>query len=852
MNLLRRRRGFHHSHPDGTPITAPSNFCRFCKNIIRQTEKGRANCYKSDSVIGSPSPDGPRIHPCMSGSLWDAGTDISVGGRHIANWLIGQVRDSTQTEERICAYAREIGADETATLEAFREVPAMSRERFGQVAQVLYTIARQISTTAYQNLQQARFITEHERVEEALKKSEALLAKSQEIAHLGSWELDRFTDTLTWSDEVFRIFGFEPQEFKPDYATFLQCIHPEDCIGVDAAYLDSLRNGENRYTIEHRVLCQPTGEVRHVQERCVHVRNETGEVVRSIGMVQDITERKQTEETLAFLANFSTSANGDFFHALAEYLARALGGDFVCIDRLEADRLTASTVAVYADGQFQDNVSYTLKDTPCGAVVDRRICCFPEGVRRLFPHDEVLQELQAEGYAGITLWSYAGHPIGLIAVIGRRPYTNPGLVESVLGIVAGRAAAELERRQAEEERLALERQVQHAQKLESLGVLAGGIAHDFNNLLMAILGNADLALDALSPMSPARGNILEVEKAAKRAADLAKQMLAYSGKGHFVIEPIDAGKLVEDMAHLLEVSISKKVVLKYNFAPNLPTFDGDATQIRQIILNLITNASEAIGEKSGVIALSTGAMSCDRAYLDGTNEVFRSALSDPLPEGIYVYFEVADTGNGMDGGTLDKIFDPFFTTKFTGRGLGLSAVLGIVRGHRGTIKIYSEPRRGTTFKVLFPANELPENGTAWKPETSTELQWNGSGTVLIADDEESVCAVGTQNVDAHWIRVLTAPFGRQAVTTFREHADEIVCVLLDLTMPHMDGEETFREMRRIRPDVTVLLCSGYNEQDAMQRFSGKGVAGFIQKPYGMNELKKRLQEILQARGSVGV
>jgi signal transduction histidine kinase len=345
----------------------------------------------------------------------------------------------------------------------------------------------------------------------------------------------------------------------------------------------------------------------------------------------------------------------------------------------------------------------------------------------------------------------------------------------LLGIVAGRAASELERRQAEEERLALERQVQHAQKLESLGVLAGG-----SRTISTISSWPFWAMPIWRSMRflhVARpGNILEVEKAAKRAADLAKQMLAYSGKGHFVIEPIDAGKLVEDMAHLLEVSISKKVVLKYNFAPNLPTFDGDATQIRQIILNLITNASEAIGEKSGVIALSTGAMSCDRAYLDGTNEVFRSALSAPLPEGIYVYFEVADTGNGMDGGTLDKIFDPFFTTKFTGRGLGLSAVLGIVRGHRGTIKIYSEPRRGTTFKVLFPANELPENGTVWKPETSTESQWKGNGTVLIADDEESVCAVGTQMLTRIGFRVLTAPDGRQAVTTFRNTPMNCMCV----------------------------------------------------------------------------
>jgi len=251
-----------------------------------------------------------------------------------------------------------------------------------------------------------------------------------------------------------------------------------------------------------------------------------------------------------------------------------------------------------------------------------------------------------------------------------------------------------ERKRAEEERLALDRQVQHTQKLESLGILAGGIAHDFNNILMAILGNADLALRDLSPMSPARDNIKEIEKASRRAADLAKQMLAYSGRGKFVVQPIDLGELVEEISYLLEVSISKKVVLKYNMAEKLPTFDGDVTQIRQVIMNLIINASEAIGSRSGVIVLSTGVMYCNEIYLSGVNEVLRATLDEPLPEGQYVYFEVADNGCGMDKETMKKVFDPFFTTKFTGRGLGMSAVLGIVRGHRGPIKVSSDLGKG--------------------------------------------------------------------------------------------------------------------------------------------------------------
>ena len=403
------------------------------------------------------------------------------------------------------------------------------------------------------------------------------------------------------------------------------------------------------------------------------------------------------------------------------------------------------------------------------------------------------------------------------------------------------------RKWAEEEKHALERKMQQAQKLESLGVLAGGIAHDFNNLLVAILGNADLALDELPSKSPVRSNIQEIERASKRAAELAKQMLAYSGKGRFVVEPIDAGELVEEMANLLAVTISKKTVLKFNFAENLPTFEGDMTQIRQVIMNLITNASEAIGDESGTIVLTTGAMECDHDCLNEINEVLGAGLDKPLPEGVYVYFEVSDTGCGADAETVEKIFDPFFTTKFTGRGLGMSAVLGIVRGHRGGIKISSEVGQGTTFTVLFPANEQTAEELAKRRVTEEdENDWRGSGTILIVDDEETVCDVTEQMLERFGFSVLTAPDGHAALKLFGVHADEIVCVLLDLTMPLMDGEEAFREMRRLHPGVRVILCSGYNEQDAILRFAGKGLAGFIQKPFTMAALRETLMAVLAA------
>ncbi len=401
-----------------------------------------------------------------------------------------------------------------------------------------------------------------------------------------------------------------------------------------------------------------------------------------------------------------------------------------------------------------------------------------------------------------------------------------------------------DRKRIEQERASLERQVQHAQKLESLGVLSGGIAHDFNNILMSVLGNADLALDALSPLSPARGNILEIERASRRAADLAKQMLAYSGKGHFVVEPIHLGEFVEEMAHLLEVSISKKVTLRCNLAEALPLFDGDTTQVRQVILNLITNASEAIGDEDGVIALSTGVQECDQEFLDYVNESLLAGLTEPLKPGTFAFLEVKDTGCGMDEDTLSKIFDPFFSTKFTGRGLGMSAVLGIVRGHNGAIEIDSKLGQGTSFRIYFPADGKSVPSQPPQVRVADTSEWQCVGAVLVVDDEESVRAVAKGMLERIGFHVLTAANGRKGVEVFAEHRQIIQCVLLDLTMPELNGVEAFREMSAIDRSIPVILCSGYNRLDALQRFHGMGIADFLQKPYDLSILRLKLSEVL--------
>ncbi len=397
-----------------------------------------------------------------------------------------------------------------------------------------------------------------------------------------------------------------------------------------------------------------------------------------------------------------------------------------------------------------------------------------------------------------------------------------------------------ERKRSEEEKLSLERQVQQAQKMESLGVLAGGIAHDFNNILMAVQGHAELALGGIPPTSPARGHLAEITTATRRAADLCRQMLAFAGKASFALERVDLGNLVEEMADLLETSTSKKAILTLNLEKGSPPIEADPSQIRQIVMNLIINASEAIGDRDGTITVSTGTTRCDAEYLQKTE------LHGDLPPGLYVHLEVSDSGSGMDAGTRARIFEPFFTTKFTGRGLGLAAVLGIIRAYNGALKVYSKPGKGTTFKVLFPALTEREDA-ARSPEASPPDDWRGKGTILLVDDEESLLTLGARMLEHLGFNVLTAADGGQAVDLYRERGNEIDLVLMDLTMPHMDGAMAFYEMRLLNPDACVLLASGFAEEDVSSRFEGEKPAGIIQKPYTLSKVRETLAGLLPKR-----
>ena len=387
------------------------------------------------------------------------------------------------------------------------------------------------------------------------------------------------------------------------------------------------------------------------------------------------------------------------------------------------------------------------------------------------------------------------------------------------------------------ERKRSEESVRQAQKLESLGVLAGGIAHDFNNLLAAILGHINLASERSPAGAPARPHLESMERTVLRASDLTRQMLAYAGQGPFVVRAIDLSAVARELTQLLAVSIPKKVALRYQLQDGLPAIEADEAQVQQAIMNLVTNAAEAIGDRNGFIIIRTGLeeLAAERSPTTFTGQ--------PLAPGRYVTLTVSDTGCGMSAAVQARIFDPFFTTKFTGRGLGLSAMMGILRNHHAGIRIASEPDKGSTFTLCFPASDLPLPATAAAQAASA---WAPSGTVLLVDDDECVREVTTAMLGAAGFTVLEAGDGASAVALFSARRADIRAVLLDLTMPVMDGREAARELRRLDPDARIILCSGYDAQAVAKDFQPDDHTGFLQKPFQSATLLAALRRVLEA------
>ena len=676
------------------------------------------------------------------------------------------------------------------------------------------------------------------------------------FADLGSatdeviWVLRKGERKALWLSPAFeRVWQRTRADLYEDTRGWMGTVHPDDQARVREA-VEAFR-ASGVYEQTYRIL-RPDGTERWIEDRAAPMRDPEGRIVRLAGIARDITdlrreihanlERQQMVlRTLALPRAGGGAAPAEELEAavqrVTEAAATSLEVERVSLWVFDEERTALACSDLYERSQRRHTSGVELRadDYPAyfEALLQERVIAAHDA------HEDPRTREFSPGYLRpLDIGAMLDAPVRLGSrlhgvlchehVGGARSWTA-----EELGFAASLADL-ISLTLAEHERRRLEARIVQTQKLESLGVLAGGIAHDFNNLLQGILGNAEL-LEATLPGDPvSRRRLAGVRQAAMRCADLCDEMLAYSGQGEFVIEPVRLPEVVDEMGQLLESALSAGCELRNELDPALPPVLADRTQLRQVIMNLITNASEAVGDGPGVVTVQ-GAL---RTL--GERELESPWLRETPPAGDYVSLVVTDTGEGMAPETLARIFDPFYTTKVMGRGLGLAALLGIVRSHHGSVQVSSTPGEGTRFEVLLPAGRDEDVDT--RPADTAETTWDGAHTVLLVDDDEMVRMAGSAMLGQVGCRVLEAENGPQALALFADHVGEVDCVILDLLMPEMDGEETFRRLRALAPEVPVVLSSGYSARRVATRFPDERHLSFLKKPYDSASLLARLRE----------
>ncbi|MCX7002014.1 MAG: PAS domain S-box protein, partial [bacterium] len=833
--------------------------------------------------------------------------------------VLGQTLDILFPAELVAVSMQLIRGTQTG--ERWETVEIKILHRDASVRTVLWNSATLFAadgSTPVATIAQGQDVTERTQAEAALRESMALLAKSQAIAHLGSWELDLAANRLTWSDEVYRIFGLQPQELSATYESFLDRVHPDDRARVDAAYRDSLRPECPGYQIEHRVIWPTTGAVRHIQEKCEHLRDAAGTIVRSVGMAQDITERQQAEaalraeeekyrmltesmkdvvwtldtETMRFLY-VSPSVQKLRGYSAEEIIAQPADAALTpqVVDAMKT-LLRQRTMEVQLGSVTPDHFYTNEVEQPCkdgttvwtevvtnftrnaktGHVelhgVTRDISARKQAEARLKEREEQLHNLfdnapigifhstmagrlltvnpalaRMLGYAGpgeliaattdmttqiyadprirpqimdalmradgwvhyaAVVWRRKDQRLITVDMTGRKVLDSTGAIAYLEGFIVDIT----ERTHAEADKAELEARNRQLQKAESLGRMAGAIAHRFNNQLQSVLGNLELAMEDLPRDAEPRATLNTAMLAARQATEVSQSMLTYLGQMPTTHTRLDLATLCRQ--HLPELCAGMPNGM--SFAADLPepgpAVHADAHQLQQVLANLLTNAWEAGGASLRLSVTTIAATDIPAAHH------FPPGWQPHAPA--YACLAVADTGSGIATGDIEKIFDPFFSTKFTGRGMGLALVIGIVRAHDGGLTVASEPGRGCTVQVFLPAAaDAVARPPVGRPAAPAGTPAAPAGTVLLIEDEAAVRTVAARMIERCGFAVLAAPDGSAGLALYRQHQVEICCVICDLAMPDMDGWATLTALRQRTPDLPVILASGYDEAQAM-------------------------------------
>jgi two-component system, cell cycle sensor histidine kinase and response regulator CckA len=704
----------------------------------------------------------------------------------------------TQTEEVAVECMKE-GADDYILKTSLKRLPSA------------VTNALKKRQAEWENLKSA---DERRRSEEIVRRSEELNRRILEAVPGGIVLVSTQGQILKANTEAQRILGLKYDEltamYVGDFATTTISEDGSECKVVDYPVSRCLFTGEPQPAMTMGVR-RPDGIMSWAIYTAIPMHDShSGELTGAVVTFVDISERKRTENALR--------ESEQRFRTLTESSPTGIW------------QITPDGQTIYANQALCQMLEVSDVSEIKGQSV--RAYFTPDSMEKIIAENAKRERGIASHYE-LEMITRLGRKRNII--IHGAPMIGPdGKLQSRMGSVIDITDLKL----AEDERRQLERKLLETQKLESLGVLAGGVAHDFNNLLAAVLGNVSLAGMHVDAESPARPYLTSIETTTHRAADLCKQMLAYSGRGRFVVQPVLVNAVIHEMVDLLKISVGKGINLNLRLSRDIPAIPADATQLRQIVMNLIINASEAIGERSGIISITTGVSRADRVSLT------KSFLSPDFADGDYVTIEVSDTGCGMDEQTRSKVFDPFFTTKFTGRGLGLAAVLGIIRGHKGAVKVESAPGKGTTFRILLPCVKVQPV----TPHVTPVPMLKPNGKVLVVDDDETLRTLQARMLEALGFSALLAHNGSEAIKIVSLQKEKIAAVLLDLTMPGMSGEETCLELCRVRPDLPVILMSGYEAQEVLDRIDNKRIR-FLQKPFTPQNLRAELALVLSSKES---
>ena len=640
------------------------------------------------------------------------------------------------------------------------------------------------------------------------RKSEERLNFALETAGgVGTWDWDIPSDRVYCNSQFARLFSVDPERAAAGapLSEFIGGIHPDDRTRVKEKIQRVLEAGAD-FAEEYRVV-QKDGSVRWIYARGRCQLSESGHPTRFPGVVFDITDRKRAEERLRqqwHTFDTALSNTPDFTYTFD------LEGRFTYVNRALLSLWQKPLEEALGKNFFE--LDYPAELAERLQLQIRQVIETKKPVRDHTPFTGPSGETRRYEYIFVPVFDATRQ------------------VEAV----AGSTRDVTEQQQAEEQNRERQEQLRESARLESLGVMAGGIAHDFNNLLVGILGNASLLAEILEGNDGSIAN--DIVLAAERAAELTKQMLAYSGKGSFVIDIVDLNTFIRENLALLRVSLARSVTIELELGREAYFVEADRSQIQQVIMNLLINASEAVGDRPGKVMIRT-------AITERLDSRFSPQIQAVVRPGPYVILEVRDNGSGMSSETLKRIFDPFFTTKFTGRGLGLAAVLGIVRGHQGDIEVTSEPGVGTTFTILLPAARR-----AGLPRTQPESAPAGSGAgriVLVVDDEEIVRRMTSSALERGGFRVILAENGSEALERLHAHPD-ISLVILDLTMPVMTGEQAIPLIKAVYPNIPIILSSGFSEAEISRRFASAGLAGFLQKPYRAQAIVSKVKHVFQS------